>query len=340
MRARTGGASFVVSRMRVARFYGPSGELNARALPTTRPALRLCRAPPFTLLRIDGFRFDDQALAELYEILDTDLAPIELAAAYTQPLMEHSEPGKLLEPYPEHLRVYTDSFIELSRLLEEIRFEVALAALLLLDYTRKLDAGEAPAVERSPLPLTVDVMAMLRRYFREIPPPSELFSRPHSPLSGSRILSRWFAGQLLDSALYRTVAAADRLAILLWTRAELPLDTRGGRPIPAFRRHYLNRLAPRYATASGWDDLVGFVEQPLFETAKNLRDGFTHAQRIASQLHGDDRVIYGAEYAAGGTAIAAIDAGDHLAFGLAAYDAVLRPLVHLTGDLLDVFAER
>jgi hypothetical protein len=74
-----------------------------------------------------------------------DLAPIELADAYTQPLIERSEAGQALAPFPEHLRVYTDSYIELTRLLEEIRFEVALAALLLLDYTRKLNAGQAPA---------------------------------------------------------------------------------------------------------------------------------------------------------------------------------------------------
>jgi hypothetical protein len=249
--------------------------------------------------------------------------------------MERSEAGQAFEPYPEHLRVYTDSYIELIRLLEEIRFEVALAALLLLDYTRKLDAGQAPAVEQPDFPLTVHAVALLRRYFREIPPPSELFSEPHSALSGSRILSRWFAGQLLDSALYRTVAAADRLAILLWTRAAVPLDEGRDRPIhPAFRRRYLERLARHYNRSSSWAPLLEFVDQPLFATAKNLRDGFTHSQRIASQLHGDQEVIYGAEYAAGEAPIAAITAADHMALGLAAYDAVLRPLVRLTADLL------
>jgi hypothetical protein len=285
---------------------------------------------------VGGFTFDTDALVEVGVILESHLAPIEIADAFTEPLVEDSDRRRRDTPIAEHLRVYTDSYIDLLRLLEEIRFELALAALLLRDYTLKRERGEAPERERPKHPLPVESTALLRRYFREVPSPEELFHNPYAEISGNRILGRWFAGQLLDSVLYRTVASSDRLAILLWTRAELPLEARrDGQPIhPAFRRRYLDQLADRYSQQPAWEELVGFLDYPLFETAKNLRDGFTHSRRIASQLHGDDLVVYASDYARGAVPVEAIDAADHLALGLAGYDAILRPLVRLTGELL------
>ena len=115
--------------------------------------------------------------------------------------------------------------LDLTRLLEEIRFEVALAGLLLLDYTHKLERGAAPKIDKPDLPMGIEAEALLRRLMREIPAPDELFRNPYAELSGRRILGRWFAGQLLDSVLYRTVASCDRLAILLWTRAAFSLGS-------------------------------------------------------------------------------------------------------------------
>jgi hypothetical protein len=100
------------------------------------------------------FTFGQEARSELNRILVTHLAPIELTDAYTDPLMEDSRRRKINEPIPDHLRVYTDSYLDLSRLLEEIRFEAALAALLLYDYAYKRDRGHRgkrgnPASSRS-----------------------------------------------------------------------------------------------------------------------------------------------------------------------------------------------
>jgi hypothetical protein len=73
-----------------------------------------------------------------------------------------------------------------------------------------------------------EAKALLERYLREPPDPARLFSSPHESISGHRYLSDWLAGQLLDGALFRSVGVCDRVAIMLWARAGLPIPNRQG----------------------------------------------------------------------------------------------------------------
>jgi hypothetical protein len=109
---------------------------------------------------------------------------------------------------------------------------------------------------------------------------------------------------------------------MLWTRVGVPIETtKAGRERhPAFRRAVLRELDSEYAGVPGWEGLVGHTDQPLFDFAKDLRDDFTHARRVASELHGDEFTTF----AQGDNVNQGITAGDHLAIGLAFYDDVLR----------------
>lgn len=212
-----------------------------------------------------------------------------------------------------------------------------MAVLLLADSGIKRDRGEAPdRPTKRDFPMPVEVDALLRRYFRPLPWPAKLFDDPYAEIAGDRVLGRWFAGQLLDSALFRALAACDRLAILLWANAELPLKTRrDGEPIhPSFRRYYLNQLTEPYGQHPAWEELVSFADDELFRYTKNIRDGFTHSRRMRSQLHGDYVIEYLGDEERGVPPTAAIDAVDHVALALACYDGILRPLVRLTGEVL------
>lgn len=150
-------------------------------------------------------------------------------------------------------RTYTDALIDLHRLVDEYRFEALLALTLLRDYVIKRDRGEAPVVTLGPntlldtLPMAAEVVVVLKRYAVEPPSADELFNNPHQQIAGARMLSRWFAGQMIDSAVYRGIAACDRLAILLRCQAGLPIETRGDRRHqPAFTRDSLRKLDPTY----------------------------------------------------------------------------------------------
>ena len=232
-----------------------------------------------------------------------------------------------------------NAYIDFFRLVEEIRFETGLAYLLLEDYDRKAARGDAPARRKSelPFPLPAESIALLLKFYREAPSPADLFTDPYSEMTGSRLLGDWFAGQVLDSVLVREVAACDRLATMLWTRVEQPIRTsKAGREFfPTFRRETLKELAPHYEQAPAWPDLLELTSHKLFAFAKDLRDDFTHARRVASALHGEQFTTFFRD----DTVSVGVDANEHLAIALALYGEILRPAVRLTGELLTTKAK-
>jgi hypothetical protein len=207
--------------------------------PTDTPAVALTnlasaslRVGAITLLQMP-FTLDSEALA---------VASREEHERFRPPSFEGF--SDLVFAYPENrqqviedqtlARVYADALLDLHALVDEYRFEALLAATLLSDYRRKVDHGEAeilklsddPQMDKMPWP--VETVVVMRRYARDPPSPSILFENPHRQIAGGRIFSRWVAGQMIDSALYRGLAACDRLAIMLHCRSRTPATEREG----------------------------------------------------------------------------------------------------------------
>jgi hypothetical protein len=230
----------------------------------------------------------------------------------------------------KYRRVYIDSYLDLFRLLEEMRFETALALLLMMDHGAKIQRGEAPPFADQGRVMPAEALALLLRFMREPPRPDRLFSDRLASMSGNRILGDWFAAQMIDGVLFRAIAACDRLAIMLWTRAGLPLQGKRGELHPAFRGSWLDQLVPVYGEHEQWGDLRGFADQSEFKRAKEIRDGFTHRRRRPSQLHGEMLVTFAGDH----VDTIGMDGQEHLALAFQAYNEIVRPLVRLTGDLL------
>jgi len=271
------------------------------------------------------YEFDDQAVAKTAELyLLRHLAPIEFGDGFTTVLTEYAWPSRGGDR-PPWFRTYIDAFVDLHRLVDEIRFETGLAFLFIDDAALKPRDQEDD--ESQPLlPFLHDeVVAVVLRYAREAPSPVTLFRDPQTRLSGGRVLGTWFAGQLLDSALVRGIAACDRLATLLWARASLPIPER----LPAFRPRYLDRLDPIYDRHRAWRVLRALERDETWSFAKDLRDRFTHARRDRSELHGEQLGAYFDEPVSRG-----LDGYEHFAVAAAFYDSVLRRAVRLTERLL------
>lgn len=266
------------------------------------------------------------------------LRTIVLGDGFTAHLMEHETYAELLAKPPEY-RVYAEALIELHRLIDEIRFECALAVLILVDYRVKRDRGDAPRSEESSVPpIPLEALALIMRYIREPPSPGQLFFEPHTEMAGSRILSRWLAAQLLDSALYRAVAASDRLTVLLQARAGRPFTVTkaGGLRYPTFTPSDLRKLNEHYEGRAEWRELREVATNPLFVFVREARHEFTHGLRLPFELHGEKVRASVADP----LDVAGIDVDDHVALVLALYDGVLRPAVELTEQLLEPTPEQ
>jgi len=95
----------------------------------------------------------------------------------------------------------------------------------------------------------------------------------------------WILHMMIDSSLYRSLAALDRLAGILWVAAGLPLSE-GGRDV---RFYFRSRTVNRIHGALGSSDsarLVEIASGPLMKYATEYRDGFSHDFKVFSSLGG------------------------------------------------------
>lgn len=286
------------------------------------------------------YSFHEEALAGQEDLLSGHLREISVQGL-TQPLahlLQNQTP-------PWESDTYAEVVADLSWLLDEIRFSGALADLLIRDQvlSAKDAPAEGPASPAIPPGMPIEVIALLHPYFATLPYPSVLFEAPHSDMTGSRVLSLWFAGQMIDSALFRLVAALDRLATALWCLSGKALARRkkDNKVLhPAFVATDLAKV-PKSFDAEAWQQLTSLLQHPLYQVVKDMRNGFTHNHRWYSGLHGFDQVVYGTSGPKEAfRQVRAMDGSTHLAVLLGTYDLVLRPAVELASACVGSFVAK
>jgi hypothetical protein len=288
-----------------------------------------------------SFSLDPQALAEAHAAEYKDFRPPNVDGL-SDAVMGYPGNTMCLIDDAQLKRTYVDALMDLHFLVDEYRFEAVLALALLQDYAIKRDRGDAPALKLSgnkrldEMPWIAETVVVMQRYAREPPNPQQIFVEPHQQIAGGRILSRWFAAQLIDSALYRGVAACDRLAILLRCRAGLPVETtkRGERRQPSFTAAAMKDIGAVLGTTADWDALCALTSNPLFDFTKQLRNGFTHERRTPSELHGERGIVYGALDGTDEEFAPAMDASTHYALAPAFYNEVLIRAVEHTRTVI------
>jgi hypothetical protein len=287
------------------------------------------------------FAFDPQALTDVKGAEHEHYYPPSFDKLSDVVFAYPENPSKVI-PDADLQRTYLDALMDLHLLVQEYRFEALLGLALLRDYRIKRDRGEAPTLKISSdermdsMPLPAETVVVLQRYAREPPNAAELFDDPHRQIAGGRILSRWVAAQLIDSALYRGIAACDRLAILLRCQAGLPVRVTksGERRQPTFTPDSLKELRATYATVPEWENLRELARNPLFDFVRQERNGFTHARRRPSELHGERATVYGTQGDGPEHIEPVMDAQTHYAMAPAFYNEVLVPAIELTRALV------
>ena len=279
---------------------------------------------------IRGWLPTDEASDLATEIFLNDLPSLPI-----EPLSSRLTSDLRSEENSEQRDFYADAIHDFARLIDEVRFETSVAAAFISSLKEIL----FKEVDEEDLSRTVgvprEVLALLAPYVAQNWLPTDLFSRPEMEISGSRILGGWFAGQLLDSALIRSISALDRIAILLWCAAPLPIerDRFGELRLPAFRKGYLNRMAPHYSSRAEWTPLANLVDHDFMGLVKPYRDGFVHRRRTPMQLHGEHVTVVDL-HTDNPRKIPGFDPNHHLGMVLGFYDTVLKPATELAGALV------
>ena len=238
---------------------------------------------------------------------------------------------------------YADALLDLSMLVEEVRFEVGLAVMLLVDFAERCPAEVERLNSPRPWPHSVGIptiaMALLTPHARPHPSPSSLTERLHESMGPDRHLSRWFAGQLLDSALVRVLSCLDRLATLLQLSSGrgVARTARGTLRMPAFGPAFVRELRASLGDREPLDRLDGVAQHELLAWAKDVRNGQIHARRWPSMLHGERKVVYSWEDENGtyqSLSSEGLTAQEHVGMLRALWEHALTPAVVATSDLV------
>ena len=219
-----------------------------------------------------------------------------------------------------------------------MRFETALAVMILVDFRVGRDRGEVEPFNEDPgvanVVMPVEMLAALASYTRPPPSPTALLRSPHEQISGSRHLSRWYAAQLLDGAVLRALSCLDRVITILHLRALLPIEHRkdGTIRLPSFERTEVRRLRPAYAHSPDWEPFRAIADNDIYKLIKRFRDGTVHHRRWPSELHGEKQITYwdsgGPSRGRGAAPIGdGLSAQDHVALLIATWDQLLRPAI-------------
>jgi hypothetical protein len=234
----------------------------------------------------------------------------------------------------EHCRVYADALYDMSRLIAELRFETSLAAVYIADLGERLCSEERDRSELSGIFVVPGMaVALLSPQLEDRLSLERIFTDPTTPVGGNRVLAGWFTAQLLDSALMRSIAALDCIAILLWSAAGRPfsMDSQGNLMLPAFCQKDLELIERQYGSSPAWSSLYGLTESGYIEMVRQYRYGFIHRRRAPTELHGG----VGAVVRFGGDGAApTLSKRDQLKMIQDFYHEVLHAATGLAGELL------
>lgn len=281
------------------------------------------------------YEMDEHTLADLSQLLGTHLAPIELAG--------------LLGPFADvegnafhtdgHRLAYLDALVDLRHLLGEIRFEVAMGAMIVWDFRTRQRRGEVVDNDllaeagallgvQSEIPLPEAALAFLAAHGEGPPSPEVLLTDPHRHF-GTRLLSTWFAGQLLDSAMFRCLGALDRAIALLQARAGIPEVSGDDGPWrPTFGKPSIDDVA----RVGLYGDpllrqLYDVIDFELFQDLVTLRHGFTHRRRGHFAAGGERLTKYRGRDGTGELVVRGASLEDHINLAVGSYTLVVVPVV-------------
>jgi hypothetical protein len=143
------------------------------------------------------------------------------------------------------------------------------------------DEAMMVSIEENGMPSAV--LLLLRPYIKDAD--KVLFRDLSEPRRGGTAAG-WLFHMMLDSALYRTIAAMDRIALVLWILAGLPISDSQGRPSRVYFRSRKVAAIGRAIPSEHASRLLQLASGPLWEYVLAYRDGLSHSAKAYSRIAG------------------------------------------------------
>lgn len=115
--------------------------------------------------------------------------------------------------------------------------------------------------------------------------PGKVLSADLAKERGGGTVAGWIYHMMIDNAIYRVVAALDRLAKVLWYAAELPLETPRGKERIYFRSRKVSRIDEVFQNEHS-RKLLEIASSELVKYIIGYRDDFSHELKVYSRIAG------------------------------------------------------
>lgn len=170
----------------------------------------------------------------------------------------------------------TRSAADTENLVDEMRWHIAQALLLWELYPDLDKIGESDNEMLKTIGFPGFAPLILRKYTRDAT--KVLYSDLSTTRKGGSV-SGWIFQMMIDNSVYRSIAALDRIARILWVIA-------GGLPERVyFRSKQLVQIHNRVNEPES-QELLAIAERDAVALLLDYRDGFTHDRKFCSRIAG------------------------------------------------------
>ena len=176
--------------------------------------------------------------------------------------------------------------VDIDDLVAQARWHLGQSLLLLEVVPDALRTAVAEddiqeSIQQNGMPTSA--LLLLRPYIKDAD--KVLFRDLSEPRRGGTVAG-WLFHMMIDSAVFRTIAAMDRIALLLWIVAGLPVSDKHGRPSRVYFRSGKIAAMQRALPSAQVDSLLQIAAGPLWEYVLAYRDGLSHSAKMYSRIAG------------------------------------------------------
>ncbi|MBN2981573.1 hypothetical protein [Cohnella algarum] len=215
------------------------------------------------------FNITHEEMAEVQEYLDKEFPSPK------EQIVEIGSIFAMLEDVEETITIRR-LIMDLDDLILQSRWYLGHSILILKKYPHIKDTGsdDNPLVKGRGMPSSVHLL--LREYI--VDSERVMFTDLTESWRGGTVAG-WIYNSLIDSALYRILAALDRIAHVLWTLAGLKKEN------IYFRSRKLEKIHAKIQMKET-NELLDIAKSPLYEFLLSYRDGFSHNKKFYSRIAG------------------------------------------------------
>jgi len=174
--------------------------------------------------------------------------------------------------------------LDIDDLIAQARWHLGQGLLLMETQPHILDEPkDLPAQMISEYGIPTSALLLLRGYIRQ---PDRVLYSDLSESWRCGTVAGWTFHMMIDSAIYRTVAALDRVARILWYAAQLPSQYKNGQPVKVyFRKGKIEQIDQKIRNNYS-QELLKIAKGPLLSYMISYRDGLTHDMKVYSRIAG------------------------------------------------------